>query len=137
MLTHLALGAIDKLHSIYKEVDEHQIFNLNPFVKRKKNGITQLSIHHFNVIRSFIRGNKTFGESKRLLSFLQQNITVFEFEKLKKSQLNILITVANLTLNRIEYKSIKDCSYEDFIDWIWISANYIPFMSLVKKNGYE
>lgn len=137
LLTHLALGAIDKLHSIYKEVDEHQIFNLNPFVKRKKNGITQLSIHHFNVIRSFIRGNKTFGESKRLRSFLQQNITVFEFEKLKKSQLNILITVANLTLNRIEYKSIKDCSYEDFIDWIWISANYIPFMSLVKKNGYE
>ena len=61
LLTHLALGAIDKLHSIYKEVDEHQIFNLNPFVKRKNNGITQLSIHHFNVIRSFIRGNKTFG----------------------------------------------------------------------------
>ncbi|HKJ48507.1 MAG TPA: patatin-like phospholipase family protein, partial [Christiangramia sp.] len=36
-----------------------------------------------------------------------------------------------------EYKSIKDYEYEDFIEWIWISCNYTPFMSLVKKNGCE
>ena len=28
-------------------------------------------------------------------------------------------------------------SYEDFCDWIWISCNYIPFMSLATKDGYE
>src|SRR5690606_4055185 len=42
-----------------------------------------------------------------------------------------------LSLNQIEYKSIHDTTYEDFCDWIWISSNYVPFMSLVEKNGYE
>jgi predicted patatin/cPLA2 family phospholipase len=37
----------------------------------------------------------------------------------------------------VEYKSIKDFSYEDFCDWIWISGNYTPFMSLVQKEGCE
>ena len=37
----------------------------------------------------------------------------------------------------MEYKSIRDCSYKDFCDWVWISANFVPFMSLVTKNGCE
>lgn len=37
----------------------------------------------------------------------------------------------------MEYKSIKDFGYEDFCEWIWISCNYAPFMSLVQKNGCE
>ncbi len=32
---------------------------------------------------------------------------------------------------------IYDYSYEDFCEWIWISCNYVPFMSLVQKNGCE
>ena len=27
--------------------------------------------------------------------------------------------------------------YFDFLDWIWISCNYVPFMSLVSKNESE
>ena len=45
--------------------------------------------------------------------------------------------MSNLSLNRIEYKSINDFDYDEFCDWIWISANYTPFMSLVRKNGCE
>jgi predicted patatin/cPLA2 family phospholipase len=37
----------------------------------------------------------------------------------------------------VEYKSIKDCTYEEFCNWIWISCNYIPFMSIAKVNGFE
>ena len=37
----------------------------------------------------------------------------------------------------MEYKSINDCTYDEFCDWIWISANYTPFMSLVRKDGCE
>jgi predicted patatin/cPLA2 family phospholipase len=42
-----------------------------------------------------------------------------------------------LSKNRTEYKSINDFSYEEFCEWIWISCNYIPFMSLAKKDGFE
>ena len=137
LLIHLALGKIAKLHSVYKEVDSSQIFNLNPFYTRKKEGAVQLEMNHFNVLRSFLRGNKTFGESKNLRAFLERHITAFEFESVKKSNKDVIVTVSNLSKNGVEYKSIRDYNYEDFLDWIWISANYIPFMSLVSKNGYE
>ena len=49
----------------------------------------------------------------------------------------MVVTVSNLTGNRVEYKSINDFSYEEFCDWIWISCNYIPWMSLAKRDGCE
>ena len=49
----------------------------------------------------------------------------------------MLVCVSNITTNSVEYKKLKDCSYVDFLDWIWISCNYVPFMSLVTKNGCE
>ncbi len=60
-----------------------------------------------------------------------------DFFKLKESSLDIVVTVSNLSLNKVEYKSVKDFDYEEFCDWIWISCNYTPFMTLVKKNGCE
>ena len=45
--------------------------------------------------------------------------------------------MSNLSKNKVEYKSINDFSYEEFCNWIWISCNYIPFMSLAKVDGYE
>lgn len=47
------------------------------------------------------------------------------------------MTVTNLSKNDVEYKCIRDFDYEDFCDWIWISCNYIPFMSLVNKDGSD
>ena len=32
---------------------------------------------------------------------------------------------------------MQEHSYEDFCDWIWGSCNYIPFMSLLEKNGHQ
>ena len=49
----------------------------------------------------------------------------------------IIITVTNLSTNEAEYKSICDFEYEEFCEWIWISCNYVPFMSLVTKNDFE
>ena len=51
--------------------------------------------------------------------------------------MDVVVTVSNLSLNQVEYKSINDCTYEEFCDWIWISSNYTPFMSLVRRNGCE
>ncbi|MGM0391138.1 MAG: patatin-like phospholipase family protein, partial [Bacteroidota bacterium] len=86
---------------------------------------------------NFIKGKKTFGESLNLKKLILDTLSREEFEKLKASPKDIVITVSNLSLNEVEYKSIKDYGYEDFCEWIWISCNYTPFMSLVKKNGCE
>jgi NTE family protein len=137
LIPHLALGNIDKLHTIYTNVNMDQIFDINPFIIKNKNRIEYVTINHFNVIRQFLRGKRTFGESRNLQKFIKTNISVSEFEYLKSLPTDVVVTVTNISRNKPEYKSIKDCTYEEFCDWIWISSNYLPFMSIVKKEGCE
>ena len=84
-----------------------------------------------------MKGKKTFGESENLRKLIRNSITVEEFNELKASKMDVVVTVSNLSLNQVEYKSINDCTYDEFCDWIWISSNYTPFMSLAKRNGCE
>ncbi len=138
LISHLALENVQKIKEVYTSVNQDAIFSNCPFTSKKaKNGELQIGINHFNVFLNFIRGRKTFGDSSNLRKLIRNSITRAEFETLKSGDKDIIVTVSNLSLNDVEYKSIKDCSYEDFCDWIWISSNYIPFMSLVQKGGCE
>jgi NTE family protein len=134
LIPHLALGKVDKIHSIYTNVNMDKIFDVNPFVVRHKDGLDTVSINHFHVIMQFLRGRRTFGESHRLRKYIRDNFTLSEFNILKASPTTIVVTVTNLSKNEVEYKCIRDFDYDEFCDWIWISCNYIPFMSLVNKN---
>src|SRR5690606_37702481 len=137
LISHLALNKLDKIKEIYSSVDQDSIFNNCPFVIKKKHGVEIIAINHWNVVKNFIRGKKTFGESENLRKLIRQSITVEEFDELKESHADVVVTVSNLSLNQVEYKSVNDCTYEEFCDWIWISSNYTPFMSLAKKDGCE
>ena len=137
LIPHLALGNLSKIKRIYTNVDMTKIFDVNPFLVKNKNGIEIVSINHFNVIWQFIKGKRTFGESKKLLTYIKRNFKIAEFENLKTLNMDVVITVTNLSKNEAEYKSIHDCTYAEFCEWIWISSNYIPFMSLVTKNNDE
>ena len=137
LIPHLALGNIHKIHGIYTNVNMGKIFNISPFVVKEKDGIDIVTINHFNVIRQFFKGKRTFGESKGLQKYIKDHFSISEFNQLKKLKTDVVVTVTNLSRNEAEYKSIKDCNYDEFCDWIWISSNYIPFMSLVSKNNSE
>lgn len=137
LISHLALQKIEKIKKIYTSVTQDHIFDTCPFVIHKKYGVEQIGIHHLNVLKSMIKGSKTFGESNNLLQLIKDSVLEEEFIKLKESHKEIVVTVSNLSLNKVEYKSINECNYVEFCEWIWISCNYTPFMSLVKKNGCE
>jgi predicted patatin/cPLA2 family phospholipase len=137
LIPHLALGDVSKIYDIYTNVDMDKIFDINPFVVKKIMGNDIVTINHFNVFLQFIRGRRTFGESHRLRKYLKDNFTLSEFNQLKASKTDIIVTVTNISKNEAEYKSIKDFDYDEFCDWIWISCNFIPFMSLATKNNYE
>lgn len=137
LVSHLALKKIDKIKTVYTNVTQSSIFNVCPFVIKRKRGIQTIGIHHFNVMRSILKGSKTFGESLNLKKLIRNTITKEDFNVLKKSEVDVVVTVSNLSLNQVEYKSIKDFDYDDFCEWIWVSCNYTPFMSLVQKNGCE
>ena len=134
MVSHLALGKLDALKKLYTNVDQKSIFSNSPFTIRKIAGEKVISINHLNTLWNFIKGRKTFGESENLRKLIKENITREMYNSIRNNHKEVVVTISNLTANKIEYKSINDCSYEDFCDWIWGSCNYVPFMSLLEKE---
>lgn len=137
LIPHLAAGNIQKVYDIYTNVTQKTIFSINPFVVKKKDGREYVTINHFNMFWQFIKQKRTFGESKNLQREIRKHFSEENFFELQTTGPDVVVTVSNLSKNRVEYKSIKDFEYDDFCDWIWISCNYIPFMSLATKDGFE
>ena len=137
MVSHLALGLLDELKELYTNVNQKSIFSNNPFKIKKVDGVKVISIRHLNTLWNFLNGRKTFGESKNLRSLIKRNIKREMYDEIREKNKEVVVTVSNLTTSQVEYKSIQECSYEDFCDWIWGSCNYIPFMSLLEKNNYQ
>lgn len=137
LISHLALGKVETIKEAFTQVNQSSIFSNNPFLVVNKNGVERIKINHFNVLKNFIRGRKTFGESFNLRSLIEQQLSIDDFHTLKQTNKEVVVCVANLTGNSVEYKKLSDCSYIDFLDWIWISCNFVPFMSLTTKEGCE
>lgn len=137
LVPNLALNNVQKMHDIYTNVNQHNIFSLSPFRVRHKKGEEFIQIHHLNVLLQLIKGKRTFGESRRLKKLIKKSFSLEEFNELRSLRKDVIVAVTNLTLNKVEYKSIHQCSYDEFCEWVWISCNYVPFMSLVEKNDFE
>lgn len=138
LIPHISIGKIDKIKEIYTSVCQHDIYNISPFnIKKKADGTIQTSINHFNTLRMFLKRKKTFGEHKNLRKTIQRTISEEDFKEIKRSGKHVIVTVSNLTKRKIEYKYARDNNYEDFLDWMWASTSFVPFMSIIEKNGYE
>lgn len=137
MVSHLALGMLDELKDLYTNVNQRTIFNNNPFLIKNMHGEKVISINYLNTLWNFINGRKTFGESKNLRKLIKNNITEEMYQQIRRNNIESVVTVSNLSANKVEYKSINDCTYNDFCDWIWASCNYAPFMSILVKDGCQ
>ncbi|CAM1333313.1 patatin-like phospholipase family protein [Tenacibaculum aestuariivivum] len=137
MVSHLALKDVDGLKHLYTNVDQKAIFSNSPFKIKTVHGEKVISIRHLNTFWNFLNGRKTFGESKNLRKLIKKNVTREMYDEIRQNNKEVVVTLSNLTANQIEYKSISECSYEDFCDWIWGSCNYVPFMSLLEKNSCQ
>ena len=136
LISQLALGNLSKLKTTFTTVRNRDVYNIFPFSVIKKKGNITTKINHFNTLRSFIKGADTFGESKNLRKLIKRAHSLEDFKELQKAP-EVVFTVSNLTKQKVEYFHAKDCNYEDYCDWMWASANYVPFMSLMKKNGCQ
>jgi len=137
MISHLAMGRVKKLKEIYTNVNQSTIFSLNPFKIKGEKKAKTVSINHLKVLWNLIRKHKTFGESKNLRKAIHKIIDEDFFTELKATEKELVVAVSNLTLGKVEYKSIKDYDRNQFCDWIWASCNFIPFMSLYEKDNYQ
>lgn len=135
---HLAIGDINKIRNIYINTKQSDIFSNCPFkIKEKTDGSRTIGIAHLNVLKNFINRSRTFGESYHLLDLIVATFSKADFERLQQSKKEVICTVSNLSKHRIEYKSSKDCSYEEFCKWMWISCNFVPFMTLETIDGSD
>jgi len=132
-----AIKELDILKKTFTTITQKDIFNVSPFIIKKRRGLYISKMNHLGMIRQFISRKKTFGESKNLRKLIGRTLSISNFEKIKNSGKEVFVTVANITSNKVQYKSIKDYDYKDFCDWMWASSNIVPFMSLVKKDGQE
>lgn len=131
----LSIGEIEKLKKVFTAVTQEQIFNIDPFIIKKENGLFKTAINHLGILKMFLKKRKTFGESENLRSLIKKTITPADYKKILASGKDVIVTVSNLSKMTVEYKLAKDCSYKDYCDWIWASTSLVPFMSLVTKNG--
>jgi predicted patatin/cPLA2 family phospholipase len=99
------------------------------------NGGFKTKINHRGILKMFLKRKKSFGESENLRALIFRSITETDFNRIRTKE--VIITVSNLNTMGVEYKEADECSYYDFCEWIWASASLVPFMGLVKKNGFE
>ncbi|WP_222943828.1 patatin family protein [Pedobacter sp. N36a] len=133
----LSIGKIDKLKAVFTAVTQDQIFNIDPFIIKKKDGIFKTTINHLGILKMFLKKKMTFGESENLRNLIKKTISRVDYENIQHSGRDVIVTVSNLTKMTVEYKLAKEYSYEDYCDWIWASTSLVPFMSLVSKNGND
>jgi len=133
----ISVGAWDDLKRAYTTSQQGDIFSNCPFILHKTPEGYKASFNHLRIILQFIQGRKTFGESRSLKQLIQRTFPERTWEAMRANGKRVIVTVSNLTHNQIEYKYASDCTYEDFCDWIWMSCNLIPFMSLAMKDGCE
>ena len=137
LIPFLAIGDVKRIKKLYTTIIQSDIFTVCPFIIKIKNGKVKLRINHFGIIMQFFKRQKTLGDSTNLRNLIRKNFKRKDFERIKELKKEVVVTVANLTTQLIEYKSSNDYDYEDFCDWMWASCNLAPLMSLCQKNGND
>ena len=89
----LSIDEIEKIRAIYTTVTQDSIFSSNPFIVYKDRGVYKTRINHFGIIKMFLRGKKTFGESKNLFKLIKKIITPSDFERMKNNTAEVYVTV--------------------------------------------
>jgi len=137
LVPHLAINNIEGIKKAYTSVRQEDIYNVSPFTIKKGESGTFTKINHWNILQMFMKGKKTFGEHKTLLKTIRSAMSDDMFQQIKTCGKKVIVSVSNLSLNIVEYKYAKDCTYKDFTEWMWTSTSFVPFMGIVEKNGYE
>jgi len=137
LIPFLALPDVELARKVYTNVTSKEIFKISPFRFREVNGVQETRINHFNSLATFLKRRNTFGDSSNLRKLIGRSFKREHFHQLRDSGKKVMVTVANFTKLTKEYKCISDYDYEDWCDWMWASANLVPFMSLIHKDGCD
>jgi NTE family protein len=110
-------------------VFDNHWYEPNPLTKKGR-------LRKLPIAISLILGRKTIATSnvlkKTIIKFFPENL----FDELKRQNKEILVGTQNYAQipSKIHYFSSQNETYADFCEWMWCSANFPFFTSLVKKS---
>jgi predicted acylesterase/phospholipase RssA len=129
-----ALREWEILKQGYTTVNNSSVFDKHwykplPVTKKGK-------LNKFAVIMTLLAGDKTICTSNAMRNTIDKFFPEEYFNELRKQNKEILVGTQNYAQipSRIHYFSSLDVEYEDFKDWMWCSANFPFFTTLVKKS---
>jgi NTE family protein len=138
LVNHLALGKMNEIKEIVCSTTQKDVFTICPFSIKELDDVNfKVSVNHWNTLKTFLLRRQSFGDSQNLRKMIRKNLSRKDYATLIERNKQVVVSVSNLTKFRTEYKSNLDYSYNDFTDWVWASANYVPFMSVLNKYGNE
>ena len=132
-----ATGNFNQLKLAFTDITMDDIFTLNPFkIEKSKNGVYRYTINHWNVFKNiFIKGQSSLGDTTRLKTHtIPKFFTEETYLNIINNNKNVTIIVTNISTGELEEKSVKDCTHDQFIDWMWASTCAPPFMSIPELN---
>ena len=129
-----ALKEWELLKEGYTSVDNDSIFDkcwYKPLPINKKG-----KLNPFAIAISLILGEKTVCTSNAMRKTIDMFFPEKYFDELRLMKKEILVGTQNLSQipSKIHYFSSMDVNYEEFKDWMWCSASFPFFTSLVKKS---
>jgi len=134
----LAAGKLDTAKKIFTSVNQKSIYKVSPFnIKKKGPNNFDISMNLVGIIKLLSKRHKSFGDSSNLRKLIKKCFLKEDFDRIRNTGKKAIVTVSNLTNEVVEYKSTDDYEYDEFCDWMWASANAVPFMSLMMKDGVE
>lgn len=132
-----ALKEWELLKYYYTNVNDDNIFD-NCWYKGKP--ITKKGkIRKIPIIMTLLFGQKTICTSNNMRKTLDKFFPEQYFNELRKQKKEILVGTQNYAQvpSKIHYFSSLNEEYEEFKDWMWCSANFPFFTSLVKKSWHD
>jgi predicted acylesterase/phospholipase RssA len=129
-----ALKEWELLKDVYTSVNSSSVFDKCWYkpMPLKKNG----KLNKWAIIVTLILGQKSIATSNALRKTIDKNFPEKFFNELRKQNKEILIGTQNYAQmpSKIHYFSSLDEKYEDFKNWMWCSANFPFFTTLVEKS---
>lgn len=130
----VALQEWEMLKLGYTNINNSGVFDkkwYKPHPLTKKGKLKKLPI-----IISLLLGEKSISTSNSLRKTIKKYFPESFFNDLRNSHKEVFVGTQNYAQipSKIHYFSSAKETYEDFIDWMWCSANFPFFTSLVKRG---
>lgn len=140
----VALNKFDVLKTAYTNVTQDSIFDskwYRPNTFKKNGKVNELAILYVLLGRIFgySRSLVSLGTTNNMRKLIDKFVSFEDYNMLATQNKEVVVAAVNLkeTPSQVHHFSTKKCSFQDFKDWMWSSANAPLFTSLIQKTYFD